>query len=97
MIQRTDEEQRLIRWAEFPAAMAVERAYQDHKWGGAPHDRQHSLAEWALILSREVGEVMHELGRVHWQNGDTSDLRAELVQVAAVCHAISDVIEQGDW
>jgi NTP pyrophosphatase (non-canonical NTP hydrolase) len=74
--------------------------YQDAKWGGPPHDRQHTMAEWALILSREFGEAQDALGAIHWGRDDKGtpgqrygNARSELIQVAAVCVAICNMLD----
>jgi NTP pyrophosphatase (non-canonical NTP hydrolase) len=86
----------------YPPLSAIrhERLYQDHKWGGAPHDRNHTFAEWSLILGREVGEAMDALGALYWSRDDHGDeahrwrmARSELIQVAAVCVAICEVLD----
>lgn len=87
-------------------AVRAERAYQQDKWGDANHERELSFADWALILSREVGEAMEALGRAHWpqdRDPDTSygdkllDLRSELVQVAAVAVALIEVVDTTEY
>jgi hypothetical protein len=91
-MKRTELESASIRDGDFLEAIRVERRYQDRKWGGSTHDREHSIAEWAFILSCEIGEAMIAL-RDALNGGDMREFRAELVQVAAVCKAISDQID----
>lgn len=57
---------------------------QDEKWGA---DRDHTPAEWLMILGEEVGEVNRAALEHHFKNPAVTDLshyRTELVQVAAV-------------
>lgn len=83
-------------------AIKAEREYQEAKWGDANHDRELSFAEWALILSREVGETMEAAGECYWPQDrrpevhyidKLSNLRSELVQVAAVAVAMIEVVD----
>ncbi len=87
--------------ATIQEAIRLERQFQDDKWGGKPHDRDHTMAEWALILSREVGEAMDALGAMHWERDDKgtpleryAHTREELIQIAAVAVAIIEVLDQ---
>lgn len=57
-----------------------ERAFQDERWGG---NRQLPDDTWLRILVEEVGEVAKALN----DREPVEDLRAELVQVAAVAIA----------
>lgn len=90
---RTDEEETSLRRGDFQTAVINERAYQDRKWGGSPHDRQHTLPEWLLILEEEVGEVALEVGNIYWHGDEAQQLRIELIQVAAVCAAMIEVVD----
>jgi len=86
---------------DFASAIEAERRYQDAKWGPI-NDRDHDWAEWALILNREVGEANDALGRLHWFDapwndaGQLAEARSELIQVAAVCAAVLELIEVYD-
>ena len=61
-----------------------ERDRQRAKWG----EQYHSFDHWYVILGEEFGEV----GRAIFES-DTSNLRDELVQVAAVATAILEQID----
>lgn len=76
------------RWG-IEEAIRRERDRQDAKWG-FPQD--HTVVEWMSILGEEYGEACQEANRVHFGKKDYDDLRAELVQVAAVCVAILEEI-----
>lgn len=66
-------------------AILAERKRQDDKWGA---HRRLPLSTWHLILSEEVGEVAEAvLDR-------NANLRAELVQVAAVAVAWLEALEE---
>ena len=85
----------------FADAVAAERRHQDAKWGPL-NGRDHTWAEWALIFNAEVGEVNEVMRKVHfWSSahsqgyGTVYDLRSELIEVAAVCAAVVELIDRG--
>ena len=55
----------------------------------------HPLLEWMFIWGEEVHEVYDASNAVHWRDGNISDLRTELVHVAAVCAAFITHIDNG--
>lgn len=62
-----------------------ERRRQDEKWGSQrhlPRDR------WMTILTEEVGEVANAI-----LEDDVTNLKIELIQVAAVCIAFAEALE----
>lgn len=61
-----------------------ERDRQRAKWG----EQYHSFDHWYVILGEEFGEV----GRAIFE-GNTSNLREELIQVAAVCVAALEQLD----
>lgn len=76
-----------------PAFLAItgERARQDAKWGL----QRHSWPEWIAILTEEVGEAAHAAVEENWRpTGDLAELRAELVQVAAVAVQVIEHIDE---
>lgn len=79
----------------YLAAVEAERIRQIEKWGL----QGHSSGDWALILGEEVGEA-HKAALQLWlatsdEEADeaTSNLRAELIQVAAVAIAWAQGLE----
>ena len=61
--------------------VSMERARQDEKWGEQNHDD----FTWLAILTEELGEVAEgALVQVYEGSGTPHDVRAELIQVAAV-------------
>lgn len=80
----------------------AERLRQDAKWG---ENRQHSLPEWLAILSEEYGEVAHEVVELNWTRYTRderelrlTDLRTELLQLAAVAVCIAESVDNDiDW
>lgn len=62
-----------------------ERGRQDFKWGPQSHDLDH----WYTILGEEVGEVAMAI----LEGDDIENLRTELIQVAAVCVAIIEDLD----
>lgn len=76
------------------AAIMAERQFQDKKYGPilTPQGNQgpggHELAAWTLIIEKELEEAKN--AAIHGGFANTSgrnSIRAELIQVAAVCVA----------
>lgn len=67
--------------------VVAERGRQDVKWGS---QRQLSHDRWNTILTEEVGEVANAI-----LEKDIHNLKVELVQVAAVCIAFAEALEDG--
>lgn len=67
-----------------------ERVSQDEKWGVQEHDDY----VWNAILGEEVGEVAQALIDHEFKGTDHKDVRAELVQVAAVAVAWIEAIDR---
>ena len=60
-----------------------ERYRQFDEWG----NQDYPIAQWALILNEEVGEVNKEICENHFSSlvsSDSDNLRKELIQVATV-------------
>lgn len=100
-MERTHQERTAIREGSFEDAVAAERAAQDRHWG-EPVSRGLSLPEWNTILAEEVGEIAEAVIGLHFSNEhrlslarypEWRDLRAELVQVAALCSAVVSVVD----
>lgn len=68
------------------AAIHAERERQDMKWGSQRHLHDDV---WNRILGEEVGEVAKALN----EQEPIENLRAELVQVAAVCVAWIEALD----
>jgi len=65
------------------AGIAVERQYQNLKWGSPNASGPHSVAEWLLIIESELAEA-----KDGWvDHGGERRALEELVQVAAVAVA----------
>ena len=78
---------------EILEAIARERARQDAKWG-FPQRRTH--AEWGIILGEEFGEALREANEIHFEREvDPDNLRAELIQTAAVCISWLEHLDHG--
>ena len=68
-----------------------ERAEQDEKFGQQDHDD----FVWLAILQEEVGETAQAILEARFRyDGTDSDMRAELVQVAAVAVAWLEALER---
>jgi hypothetical protein len=39
----------------------LEREYQDRIWGGAEHDKQHSVADWIIFMEIFLNKAKEEL------------------------------------
>lgn len=73
----------------FADAVQAERDYQDRKWG---ERGSHTWYRWFKILAEEVIEVRDQAQA--FQTVSLPHLRAELIQVAAVCAAILEHIDE---
>lgn len=75
-----------------------ERMAQDAKWG----PQKHTLPEWVSILVEEVGEMAtcvnhyHFAGHFQGETETRTRIRQELIQVAAVCVAMIEQIDNGE-
>ncbi len=67
-----------------------ERQRQDKKWGGVPGIDRCDDHTYAAVLGEEFGEVCKA-----WLERDITNLREELVQVAAVAVAWVEEIDNG--
>jgi NTP pyrophosphatase (non-canonical NTP hydrolase) len=70
--------------------LADERDRQDRKWGGVPGIERRDDHTYAAVLGEEFGEVCKS-----WLERDVENLRAELVQTAAVCIAWIAELDNG--
>jgi hypothetical protein len=82
-------------WSWTPVVqsdVAVERARQDTKWG----EQNRTPVEWMSILGEEYGEACQSANDLYFETADitVADLRAELVQVAAVAIAAIENIDR---
>lgn len=74
-------------------AVYVERRSQDQQWGQQDHDH----GTWAMILGEEFGEACQATLSIRFADDkplDKSDLRSELIQVAAVAVAWVEAIDR---
>lgn len=58
------------------AAINAERDYQDAKWGGPEHDRQHHSSEWVDFIEKYLLRAKENL-----------DVRKNIVRIAALAVA----------
>ena len=75
--------------AEVLGDVVQERFSQTKKWG-----QQNWGIEWMSILGEEFGEACQEFNAVHFGGKHPANLRAELVQVAAVAVAIIECLDR---
>lgn len=80
--------------ADVIAEVMTERRNQDAKWG---QQNQHPFA-WLAILGEEVGEANKAALETYFKydgaDGDYSNYRAELIQIAAVAVAMVECIDR---
>lgn len=83
----------MVNLAEILVQVAAERQAQDAKWG----EQNHAPDTWVAVLTEEVGEYAQ--AALHWRFGgpEGQNLRAELVQVAAVAVAIIECCDRNHW
>lgn len=72
--------------------VAAERARQDANWGEQNHDGPLYLT----VLEEEVGEVAKAILDHRYKGKAAEDIRAELVQVAAVAVAMIESFDRGN-
>jgi NTP pyrophosphatase (non-canonical NTP hydrolase) len=72
-----------------------ERVRQEQKWGVQNHDP----FKWAAVLGEEVGEVNKAILEMHFGEDPAmvADVRAELIQVAAVAVAFVECLDRDEW
>lgn len=75
-------------------AVLTEDANQLRKWGV----QTHTLAEWAVIIAEEEGELQKEMCEAHFRpaEADYSALRAEAIQVATLALKIARMANARD-
>lgn len=74
------------------ADVTEERERQDSLWG----EQNHDWPIWSAILSEECGEVAEECLKAHFNSDHIrTNLREELVQVAAVAVHMIEKIDAG--
>lgn len=72
------------------ADIAEERGRQDEKWGGRPGVDRRDDHTYAAVLGEEFGEACQA-----WLQREVTQLRTELIQVAAVAVAWVEEIDNG--
>jgi NTP pyrophosphatase (non-canonical NTP hydrolase) len=70
--------------------VSEERDRQDEKWGGVPGQERRDDHTYAAVLGEEFGECCKA-----WLERDTGQLRAELIQTAAVALAWVEELDNG--
>lgn len=71
--------------------VAAERERQDRKWGDQSGNTD---LVWSAVLTEETGEVAQAILKSQFEGGKTiADVRAELIQVAAVAVAHVEAID----
>lgn len=75
---------------KFHQLIQQERDRQDKKWGIQRHD----WCKWSTILTEECGEVAKACLDIVFDDKSSDNLEEELIQVAAVCKAIYEHIQE---
>ena len=73
-------------------AVLEERYAQDEKWGDQSH---HTDQDWLDILTEEIGEWCRARMETRYRGEDPANIRAELVQMAAVVMAMLEYMPEG--
>ena len=85
----TQAETRVATLRALVQAVLDERAKQDKRWGH-PTERTITLTTWQTVLTEEVGESARAI-----LHRDRANLRAELIQIAAVALAMAEANDAG--
>jgi hypothetical protein len=67
----------------------MERKRQDEKWGGAAHDKQHTVSDWVRFIHEHASKA-NEAASL----GDIQRAQARLVEVAALAVAALEMLGQ---
>lgn len=81
-----------IAMAVYLTRIRNERSKQNLKWG---YPQKNSCLEWSAILAEETGEAIKELNNLPYKK-DATNLRLELIQVAAVAISILQHLDEGE-
>ncbi len=84
------EDRFLVSWKELQNEVFDENIAQQLKWGR----QTHTIAEWALILSEEYGELMKEMCESHFQRVHRPNLRTEAIQLATLALKVAEMSGQ---
>jgi len=65
----------------------AERVYQDHKWGGPPHDDKHTNHDWVAYIIRYLGRT------IVWP-WESCVFRTNMVKIAALAVAAIEWVDR---
>lgn len=71
-------------------AIAVERNYQDRKWGGTTHDQNHNLGDWISFMETYLDEARNANS-----HGDSTTALAKIKKVTALGVAAMEYLGTG--
>lgn len=77
---------------EIFADIKAERSRQDEKWGGREHDRQHWPGDWCAFIFEHTAKAFAAAHRGPG-DGDRSDYKARLIEVAALAVAAIESLD----
>lgn len=77
----------------FDQMVAAERLRQNQRWG----EQNHTPEIWLAILVEEVGEIARAMLEYRFNEAAKEDIGSELIQSAAVLHAIWESGRRNGW
>ena len=69
-----------------------ERAYQDTKWGGPPHDDEHTVRDWVFFIVGYLGKIVIS-PETNWGRNEIN-VRRYFVKVAALAVAALEALDR---
>jgi hypothetical protein len=69
--------------------ISSERERQDAKWGGAAHDKHHTVSDWVRFIHEHASKANEAAS-----HGDIQRARARLIEVAALAVAGLEVLDK---
>lgn len=74
-------------------SLAEENQRQLSKWGV----QSHTLPEWLMYLTEEVGELAKAISEFMYRGGKSGDIYDEAIQAATLAVKIAEMIETQEW
>lgn len=70
-----------------------ERAYQDEKWGGKPHDNHHEVEAWITYMQHNLHEAIRAVSTEKGPQGALEHLR-KVTALGVACFEVHGVPER---
>lgn len=81
-----------MRREEVYSLLDLERFYQDGKWGGPNHDKEHSVGDWIVFM-----EVFLDRAKQNLRTGTKLDAIEQIMKVTALGVAcMESQLEEGE-